>query len=359
MKVLHVINSLSTGGAEKLLLETIPLYKKIGLEVDLLLLNGASSPFLEQLKSIDNCRIYSLGLGSVYNPKHIFTIIPYLKKYDLIHVHLFPALYWVAIGKMISFSKTKLIFTEHNTSNSRFENYFFRQIDKIIYFNYNKVIAISPAVKEAVITKLKIKKKKCIVIYNGINLSKIIEAIPLDRNEYTNSKDEKLLIQISRFNKQKDHKTLIKAMAFLHESAKLLLVGDGYLRRDCEALVRNLGLENRVQFLGIRMDVAELLKASDLVIQCSHWEGFGLSAVEGMAARKPVIASNVSGLQEVVDGAGILFEKGNAEKLATSITLLLENKAYYDEISEKCYQRAKLYDIDLMVTETVKLYKSL
>ena len=114
-----VINSLATGGAEKLLLESIPKYRAHGITVDLLLLNGKSYPFLDELREISDCKVISLSEGSVYNPTLIFRLIKHLKNYDIVHTHLFPPLYWVVFASWWSFSKAKLVYTEHSTSNRR------------------------------------------------------------------------------------------------------------------------------------------------------------------------------------------------------------------------------------------------
>jgi len=87
MKIVHIINSLASGGAEKLLLDTLPIYKEKGIVVDLLVLNGTSSPFMQALKETACCSIYSLGLNSVYNPIQVFKLIPFLNKYDIANVH--------------------------------------------------------------------------------------------------------------------------------------------------------------------------------------------------------------------------------------------------------------------------------
>jgi hypothetical protein len=95
MKVLQIINSLGTGGAEKLLLDTIPRYVAQGIEMDILLLDSKKTPFFQQLEALKCCNIYHAAKdNSVYSPRHIRAIIPFLKKYDLAHVHLFPAQYW-------------------------------------------------------------------------------------------------------------------------------------------------------------------------------------------------------------------------------------------------------------------------
>jgi len=361
MKILHVINSLATGGAEKLLLETLPLYDEKGIKADLIVLNGTNSPFLEALKQLKCCNIFSLGTGSVYNTLLIFKIISYFKNYDLVHVHLFPSQYWVVIAKLVSFSKTRLIFTEHSTSNRRLQNPIFKAIDKNVYKFYDKIICITKEIKEILIKHTHLPSEQFQIIENGVNLGKIKSATSIQKAEINSSlkPTDKILIQVAGFRIQKDQKTLIRALPLLPENVKLLLVGDGFLRKECEELVKELKLNQRVLFLGLRMDVPNLLKTSDIVIMSSIWEGFGLAAVEGMAARKPVIATNVSGLGDIVNGAGLLFPVGDYNQLAKLILELLENPAYYDSVSIACQKRSEDYDIQKMVDLHINLYESI
>src|SRR5690606_22583499 len=111
------------------------------IEVDLLLLCGSDEPFLQKLKSLDCCTIFSLSQRKIYHPIFIFRIIPFLKKYDIIHVHLFPSLYWAGLAKMVSFSKVKMVYTEHSTTNRRRSNFFFKLMDKLVYKFYDRIIA--------------------------------------------------------------------------------------------------------------------------------------------------------------------------------------------------------------------------
>ena len=177
MKILQLINCLSTAGAEKLLIETIPIYNEKGVQVDLLLLNGKKHPFLEELESQNICNVYSLGNGSLYNPKFIFSIIPFLKKYNIVHVHLFPSLYWVAISKIIAFSKVNLIYTEHATTNRRMQNPLLRLFDKYIYIKYKKIVCISNEVEKSIKNHLNFTESKFILINNGIKITKITKII--------------------------------------------------------------------------------------------------------------------------------------------------------------------------------------
>jgi glycosyltransferase involved in cell wall biosynthesis len=361
MKVLQIINSLATGGAEKLLLETLPLYSDKGIKMDILLLNGIDHPFMKELRALNCCTIYSLGLTSVYSIFHVFKIIPYLKNYDIIHVHLFPAQYWVVLAKIISFSKVKLVFTEHNTSNRRLENKVFRILDRLIYRGYYKVICITENIKVILQNHSGFNSSIFSVIENGVNLSAISKADSLSKKNIhtTINSSDTLLLMVAGFREQKDQPTLIQAMQYLPITVKLLLVGDGVLRNECEAMVNKLQLGTRVVFLGLRMDVAQLLKTADIIVLSSKYEGLSLSSIEGMAAGRPFIASDVPGLTEIVDEAGVLFEQGNASELAEKITSLLDDKNYYNMVAEACLKRASQYDIHKMVDQHIALYESI
>ena len=330
MKILQIINSLGTGGAEKLMIDTIPLFNEKKLKVDLLVLNGNETPFFKTLQQINCCNIFPLGNGSVYNPFLIFKIIPYLKKYDLIHVHIFPSLYWVALAKMISFSKTKLIYTEHSTSNNRRKYFIFKLIDRYIYSFYSKIITISSEVDNNLKVHLGFKSNRFEIIQNGINLETIKQTKPIIKTEIALNikKDSCILIQVSSFRYPKDQKTVIKSLTHLEDNIVLLLVGDGPLKTECEVLADTLNVSERVLFLGIRMDVISLLKSSDIIILSSHHEGLSLSSIEGMASGKPFIASDAPGLGDIVRNAGIIFPINDEIALAKEIQHLLNDKTY-------------------------------
>ena len=355
MKVLQVINSLGTGGAEKLIIDSLPVYMEKGLEIELLLLNSRETPFLKQLITNSNCKIHSIGEGSVYNPKNVLKIIPILKKFDLVHVHLFPSLYWVAIAKILGRSKAKLIFTEHNTNNKRRNLWIFKFFDRIIYSVYDKIVTIAEEVDNNLRRHLKWNTSKFELIENGIDLISYKNAIPLSKTEFF-EKDDIILIQVSSFRAQKDQPTLIRALKLLPINFKILLVGEGPLKEENEQIVKKHGLSFRVKFCGIREDVPSLLKTADMIILSSHHEGLSLSSIEGMASGKPFLASDVPGLKEVVKGAGILFPEGDEISLANEILKLNKDPEYYKKIAASGLKRSQKYDIEVMVDKYINLY---
>jgi glycosyltransferase involved in cell wall biosynthesis len=270
-------------------------------------------------------------------------------------------LYWVAFAKIISFSSTKLIYTEHSTSNRRRDSFLFSFIDKIVYQQYEFVVAITDEVLLNLTKHLNWtnNNNKFQVIQNGLNLEEIKNAKPYKKTLFFADKEVKILIQVARFSEPKDQKTVINAVALLPTNFKLIFVGDGPLKSEAETLVSELNLQESILFLGVRTDVLSLLKTADFVILSSKYEGLSLSCIEGMASGKPFIASNVPGLKEVVEGRGLLFETGDFKALSNQIKMLTDNKKFYDEIANSCLQKAKQYDITTMITQYINLYESI
>lgn len=354
-KILLIINSLSIGGAEKLVVD---IAKSNPDKYEVIALRSSSS-FLEQTLLDSDVNYRYLSSGSVYNPLLVFKIMKYLRMYNVVHLHLFPTLYWIVFAKMLSFSNVKLIFTEHNTHNRRRESKFLQIIDKFIYKKLNYIITISESTENNLRHHLGFNNDNIKTITNGIDLSKFNLNNVKDNELKFFDDDAFILIQVSSFTSQKDQKTLINALSHLPQNIKLLLVGEGPLKVTHELYVEENNLSDRVKFLGIRNDVPELLSHSHISVLSSHFEGFGLVAVEGMAMGKPVIASDVPGLSEVVRGAGLLFEPGNSIDLAHKVNELYENQDFYQEVATNCLDRSKDFNVAEMIKKYENIYSKL
>ena len=138
----------------------------------------------------------------------------------------------------------------------------------------------------------------------------------------------------------KQQEVLIRALKSLPDNYVVWLIGDGVRRRECENIAESLGVSDRVNFWGVRTDVPRLLKTSDVVVMSTHYEGMSLSNIEGMSSGKPFVASNVNGIREITEGAGILFEENNDKQLAQIILRLERDQAYHDKVVEQCLARA-------------------
>ena len=365
LKILHIINNLNSGGAQKLIEESLLILNNIeGVHAEVLQLTAKGNVFDKKLKD-KGVKITTLPLKNIRNPLNIYYIRKYILKgeYDIVHAHLFPTQYWTAIAfKFIFKHKAKLIFTEHNTHNRRREKPLFRYIERSIYSSYKKVISISEKTQENLIKWLNFKKNctdKFVVIPNGVNLERFQSAKAYHKAEihHNFTEDTRLLCMVGRFDKQKDQPTIIRAMEDLSEDTHLLLIGEGPLQEQNKSLAKKLAVDNRVHFLGFRDDVERIFKTADIIILSSHWEGFGLVAVEGMAAGKPVIASDVDGLREVVEGAGLLFAKGDSKELGKIIEALFKDKRQYEKIVQACTERAGHFSIEKMLAAYMKEYE--
>lgn len=358
MKVLQIINSLGAGGAEKLVTEALIRYREKGLEAEILLLQNPTTPLLERLVSL-NVPVHGLGpKNNMYSPLNILKMRPFLKRYDLIHVHLFPSSYFITFASLLS-KKRPVIFTEHNTTNKRRKLKILKPLEKFVYNRFDKVVSISDAVHKSIQEHLGPSFTKIIKIYNGINLKEINAADPLNREEMGFSKDDVLLLQVSSFTPQKNQQTVIESLTHLPEHIKLLLIGDGPLKNQIKDFTKSLGVADRVSFLGLRSDVPSLLKTVDIVVLSSHFEGLSLSSVEGLCSGKPFIASDVPGLSEVVKGAGLLFPDGDSKSLANHIHQLSKNETFKEEVAAKCKKRAEDFDQETMVNSYMQLYREL
>ena len=345
MKILHVITSLEVGGAQRLLSDLLPLMVR-SENVALLVYNRVDNDFQKRIEQA-GVKIISLDEHNYHNPIVVFRMRKIFAEYDLVHAHLFPTVYWASLA--CRGLKTKLVYTEHSTSNSRRGKWYFRPIEKFMYARYDKIISISPQTQEALQCWLRSNDSRFVVICNGVDIEKFSSArktvIP------------KSLIMVSRFASSKDQETVIQAMMYIDKDAILRFVGDGPNIEHCKQVAKECGVEDRVQFLGARSDVAELIAESFIGIQSSNWEGFGLTAVEIMACGKPIIVSDVNGLRQVVEGAGILFSRGCVNELAEKVNRLLVDAAYYNETVRKCEQRSHQFDIRNMVEKYKQIYK--
>ncbi|MDB5117094.1 MAG: bshA [Mucilaginibacter sp.] len=160
---------------------------------------------------------------------------------------------------------------------------------------------------------------------------------------------EKILVHTSNFRKVKRTEDVVKIFARIREKipSKLLMVGDGGERSDCEQLCRDLGVGDDTRFLGKQDAIEEILSVSDLFLMPSQSESFGLAALEAMACKVPVISSNAGGLPELnVDGVtGFLKDVGDIQGMADSAIYILEDEARLATFKENALARAKEFDL--------------
>lgn len=330
MKLLVVINALESGGAEKLIVTTLPLIKNSDVNVTLLLINAKNSEqtYIKQLEDRE-IEVIDLNCKSVYDITAIIKIKNQLKKIspDIIHVHLFPAMYWTALAAFLG-SKIPLVFTEHSTQNRRLNNICFKYIDKFIYSRYKWIICITESIQE--ILSQRYKCTNTIVINNGVELIDIEKAQRIERVDLLsqlNIQDQsaKIIFMAARFEFPKRQDMLIRVLKLLPTDCHILFAGVGNNLTRCKVLAAEMRLENQVHFLGFRSDTISIMKSVDINILISDYEGLSGVALESLASGIPFLGSNVSGINNIVPSDDYLFDNNNIEEISGKILWLTRN----------------------------------
>jgi len=358
IKVLNVINFLNIGGAQSLLKNFILDAKKSSdFEIDVCVLypNGV---FLEELEK-EGVRVFNLNSGAKYNFFMIFEILEIIKRgeYDIVHVHLFPASFFVAVASIFLDRSIKFIFTEHSIYNRRRAFRIFKILDYFTYLRYRKIICVSKQVKSSLEKWLPSASYKTVIIRSGIPLN----ALPGKQLQKIYD-----VLFVGRLERVKGVDILLRAAGYLKKKysmkIRIGIVGTGVLLSDLKRLSINLGINNTVEFLGVRGDILSLLDKSSVFVLPSRWEGLPISILEAMSRNVPVIATSVGGISEVInDGEdGVLVTPENPELLAGAIIYLLENEGLRAKLATNAFKKVKEeFSIDMYTSDLLNLYKNI
>lgn len=223
------------------------------------------------------------------------------------------------------------------------------------------VTAVSRFLKEKTLTNYNIDKAiEVIPNFIDTNIYK-----PIDNSEfkkYIAPNGEKILMHTSNFRLVKRVSDTIRIFEQVYKEipSKLILVGDGPERSDCEKLSRQLNLCEHIKFLGKQDGLVDILNAADVFLIPSQSESFGLAALEAMACGVPVVSSSVGGLPELVkhNDSGFIAEIGDVERMSKYVIDLLTNQRKYEKFSNNARRRAvELFGIDKIVPLYEKYYE--
>lgn len=356
IKVLHVLSDTNVGGAGIYIATLAKLIDRKKFKLFLACPKG--SKIIDIVKNdIEIIEIASQGdksleIGTI---KQLVKIIK-KNKVDIVHTH-------ASLSGRIAAKITgaKIVYTRHTPSESMTQNGLKRVINKYINnFLCDKVIAVSNFVEKQLIED-GISHKKIIKIYNGVNYSEYESLSHLKRE----NGEGLTLIQVARLEAEKGHKYAIEAISLIDKekySVKLIIVGDGSKKGELEELAKGLKVEDRVAFTGYVKVVKGFVEKSDVIILPSINEAFAIALLEGMAAGKPCIASNVGGVPEVAqDGVnGILVEPKNSEAIKDAVVKLYENPELRRSMGEQSIRIVKeKFDSTKLIKHIEQVYAEL
>ena len=349
-RVLHVLPSLDAGGAERLVVELVTGARERGVDARIAVLAPAraDSPVLADATE-RSLPVTVLGRHR-FDPMVLARLQRLARGADVVHAHLFPAFYAVALVV----GARKRIVTEHSPTNSRRGRRGLRLVERLVYLRYEVKVAISDGVARALSEYLDElhAPSDVVVVDNGVRLERFSPAAP-----EIGAGDTALdLVAVGTLDMRKDVARAVRAVAAVRD-VRLTVVGDGPERARLEALAESLHAE--VTFLGVRADIPELLREHDALVMTSRYEGFGLVAVEAMATGLPVLAPRLPGLSEVVGDAGLLHDPDAPAELLTDIERLRDDPALRARLGRAAQLQSKRFDLGRTIEAYEDLYSHL
>lgn len=330
IKILHIIDTLSVGGAEKILVSTINGLPEF--EHHLIYLASPDDLLGEVNKE---CRVLKLKWRSRFSfINDIFIIRKYIKEnqISIVHSHLFIA---TIIARLATPADVKFFTTIHNRpSKSYLKNRpLFRLFEKITYKRRHKLIAVSKTVLD--------DYNECIGLKGpGIVVNNFIEDKFFRQEIKSLSKDKKLrLVSVGNLHYQKNYPYLFTVFKNLPSSISLDIYGWGDMKMQFQKEIEKSKLN--IRLCGVRHDIEKILLNYDAFILASHYEGQPLVVLEAMASGIPVILSDIASLREVTNGHALFFDINDPSDLRKKLIAVLNNEIDLEELTKTNLLRAE------------------
>lgn len=332
-RIAMILPELGGGGAERVFLLLARSLATTGIDVDLLLLKKRGeylSLLSKDIRIIPLTNNARQGIGPFELTGALIRLIIYLKKNNidallstLSRTNLFAVCAWKLSG-----SRCRMILREANTLHN-IHNKGLRLLMSWIYPWANHIIAISKGVA-ADMQSLGIKKKNISVIYNPVDIAAVqkLSQEP-SGHPWLSDKSVPVITAVGRLVPQKDFDTLITAFskALKQRDLYLLILGSGPLRAPLQKKINALDLSGAVDLVGFQDNPFAYIKASDLLVMSSRWEGFGMVLIEALACGVNIVSTDChSGPSEILENGryGTLVPVGDSDRLAKAILATLD-----------------------------------
>lgn len=354
MKIFQILNSLECGGLEKLTLDLSLKLKAQGHTMIICCLEGFGGLLNSRHAGMEMIALNKRSGLDLTLPFRLAEVICQ-RKPDIVHTHNpGPLLYGTITAKLAGVPV--VINTRHGRAP--------KHANRFIWSMNTAIVAISVDAKNELLKNNSINPGKVSVIHNGIDLDAFKSRVSQQEVKKTLGLESSYVIgTVSRLSREKDQFDLIRAFAMIasfEPMIRLVFAGDGPLKDELAALADNLGIKDKIVFLGFRDDVNTILQAFDIFVLSSLHEGISLSLLEAMGSGLPVIATNVGGNPEVVvDGeTGILVPPQDPEKMAEAIMKILKNPDLANKMGHAGRKRVEeKFSLDRMVREYEAIYE--
>ncbi|QWF36062.1 glycosyltransferase [Latilactobacillus curvatus] len=354
MKILHISRTMGQGGAEKIVFQ---LCKDNNFQQQFVISTGGS-----YVQKLDEIGVKHYKMPDINSKNPITMIICFWKifrvvrmnKIQIVHSHHRMAAFYARL--VAALTKVQCVYTAHNI--------FFNK-KKLLRFalKNTKIIAVGDGVKQNLVNFFGIDSKRVVVVYNSIN-TKVTNIFNQDLVEAKQS-GKYLVGTIGRITKQKGIDIFIKALAEFSKVKKNTLgviVGDGDDLELMKRLAMELKINDKILFLGYQPNVLDIIKQLDLIVLASRWEGLPLTPIEVFSQNNTIIATDISGNNEVVKDHynGLLFQKNSVFELVRSMKLLSSNELLKKRLELNAHNTFQSkYSYDRFISGYNTVYSSL
>ena len=371
IKIIHIMQS--AGGVAEYVKELIRNMDKNKYENTIIV----SNDYINNYDILNQCDKYYFVdmIRKIDLKKDLSSIIKIKKiikkeKPDIVYLHSSKA---GALGRiaLLFDTKIKIIYNAHGwyfNADIGKKKILYKWIEKILAVKANKIVAISNSEYKSAIEEHVCKNDKMVLINNGIDIKKFSnneEYRKETRNKYKIKNDEIIVGIVGRISEQKDPITTIKAASKIikqNKKFKFMFVGTGELKKTILEYAKKEEIESNIIITGWINNVEKYIPAFAIALFPSKWEGFGLAIVEYMACKKPIIATRIGGIADILNDSNCAFfiSKGDYDGIVKQINYILENGNKIKKIVEKNYNECiDRFSIEQEVNLTETLIENL
>lgn len=355
MKIMQIIPYFCFGGAEIMCENLTYALKNVGQEVCVVSLYDDRTPIARRMEEA--------GIRIAYldkKPGLDLSMVPKLRKLmqrerpDVVHTHL-NILKYAALAARLA-GVRKCVHTVHSLADREAEDriekcvkgYFFRK-------SWSVPVALTPQVQSSVAEFYDLPPTRIPMIYNGIDLSRCVPKTTYETG------DTVTILHVGRFDVPKNHAGLLEAFRLLrqnHPECRLRLVGDGDLRQDMEALAREKGIADAVEFCGMQSNVYPYLHNADIFTLPSIYEGNPMTVIEAMGTGLPIAASRVGGIPDMIaDGESGLLVEPEPKSICDGLVRLVEDESLRRRLGEAARKQSRTFSAEHMARDYIACYE--
>jgi glycosyltransferase involved in cell wall biosynthesis len=365
-KVLHVLPDFCIGGAERMAMHMVMNCDRTQFEVAAVSLYARRGTDIENKLDAAGVQVWYLGKRGGIDVSMLPRLRAVVSEFQpqIVHTHRYVLRYVLPVCE--SRSDVRLVHTVHNVAEKEVD-----AIGRVVHrlgFRFGRVtpVCIARDVAESVSRVYGVTNAP--LIANGIPTAEYADGKARDnvRRSLGLKDDEMVLLGVGRLMPQKNHGLLIRAFALASKKCavplRCLIAGTGELEPKLRAAAADLGIGDRIQFLGNRQDIPDLLNAVDVFALSSDWEGNPLSLMEAMSAGKAAICTAVGGVPEMIETgeSGLLVPPGNIEEFADAMALLATNSELRMRLGRQAARvAAQRFGVRAMVEAYERLYLQL